>query len=45
MAENVDNNNNVAPETSNVVSATQAIFVKPFPDVSKIEVFTGHNLR
>ena len=42
MAENTDNHN-VAPGTSNVVSATQTIFAKSFPDVSKIEVFTGQN--
>jgi len=45
MAKNTDNNNNVAPGTSNVVSATQTIFAKPFPDVSKIEVFTRQNFR
>jgi len=42
VAENTDNHN-VAPGTSNVVSATQTIFAKSFPDVSKIEVFTGQN--
>jgi len=45
MTENTDNNNNVALETSNVVSATQTIFAKPFLDVSKIEVFIGQNFR
>jgi len=46
MAENTDdNNNNTAMETSNVVSATQTIFAKPFPDILKIEVFTSHNFR
>jgi len=40
MIENLDNDN-AALGTSNVVSATQTIFAKPFPDVSKIEVFTG----
>jgi len=44
MAENT-NNNNAAPETSNVVFAMQTIFAKPFLDVSKIEVFTGQNFR
>jgi len=43
MAENPNNNDNTSPETSNVVSATQTIFAKPFPDVSKIEVFIGQN--
>jgi len=33
------------PETSNDVFATQTIFVKPFSDVSKIEVFTVQNFR
>ena len=43
MAENTNNNDNLAPGPSNVVSATQTIFAKPFPDVFKIEVFTGQN--
>jgi len=33
MAENTNDNNNVAQGTLNVVSATQTIFAKPFPDV------------
>ena len=41
----MDNNNNSALETSNVIFATQTIVAKPFPDVSKIEVFTGQNFR
>jgi len=45
MAENTNDNNNVAQRTSNVVSATQTIFTKPFPDFSKIEVFTSQNCR
>jgi len=45
MAENTNDNNNVAQGTSNVVSTTQTIFAKPFPDVSKIEVLTGQNFR
>jgi len=44
MAENTDNNN-AAPETSNVVSTAETIFAKPFSDVSKIEVFTDQNFR
>jgi len=45
MAENTDNNNKTATGPSNVVSTTQTIFAKPFPDVSKVEVFTGQNFR
>ena len=45
MAENPNNNDNTTTGTSNVASATQTIFAKPFPDVSKIEVFTDHNFR
>jgi len=45
MAENTDNNNNTAPKTSNVISATQTIFAKPFLDVSKIEIRTGQNFQ
>ena len=45
MAKNTNGNNNAAQRTSNVVSATQTIFAKPFPDVSKIEVFTDQNFR
>jgi len=45
MAENTNNKNKTAPGMSNVVSATQTIFAKPFLDVSKIEVFTGQNFR
>ena len=41
MTEHTDNNNNPAPETSNIVFAIETTFAKPFPDVSKIEVFTG----
>jgi len=43
MAENTNNNDNTAPGPSNVVSTKQTIFAKPFPDVSKIEVFAGQN--
>jgi len=45
MAENMDDKNSDAPETSNIVSATQTIFARPFLDVSKIEVFTSQNFR
>ena len=45
MANNADNNNNSASKTSNVVSATQTIFVKSFLDVLKIKVFTNQNFR
>jgi len=45
MAENMDNNNNTAPEISNVISTMQTILAKPFTDVSKIEVFTDQNFR
>jgi len=41
MADNTDNNS--TPETSNVVSTTQTIFTKPFPNVLKIEVFIDQN--
>jgi len=34
-------NNNTTPEMSNGASGTSTIFAKPFPDVSKIEVFSG----
>jgi len=44
MAENTDNNN-AAPRTSNIVSATQTTFAKLFSDILKIEVFTGQNFR
>ena len=37
MTDKKDKNNNYAPKTSNVISATQPIFVKPFLDVSKID--------
>ena len=44
MAEKTNNNNNnTASGPSNVVSATQTIFARPFLDVSKIEVLTGQN--
>ena len=36
-----DNNNTSSTENPNIVSETQTVFVKPFPDVSKIEVFFG----
>jgi len=45
MSDKTDKNNNSTPKTSNVIFATQPIFAKPFPDVSKIEVFTGQNFR
>jgi len=45
MTDKTDKTNNAASETSNTIFATQTIFVKPFPDVSKIEVFTGQNFR
>jgi len=37
--------NNIVPEMSNGASGTSTIFAKPFPDVSKIEVFSGQNFR
>jgi len=40
MADGVENNNTVS-EMSNSASRTSTIFAKPFPDVSKIEVFSG----
>ena len=43
MVDTTDKTNNAAPKTSNTVSATQTIFLKPFSDASKIEVFTGQN--
>jgi len=44
MVDSVENNNTV-PEMSNSASRTSTIFVKPFLDVSKIEVFSGQNFR
>ena len=44
MADGVEINNTV-PEMSNGVSETSIIFAKPFPDVSKIEVFSGQKFR
>jgi len=38
-------NNNTAPEMSNGASGTSTIFAKPFPNISKIEVFSGQNFR
>jgi len=39
MADN--NNNTSSTENPNTVSGAQTVFAKPFPDVSKIEVFSG----
>jgi len=40
MADN--NNNNTSPmENPNTISGAQTVFAKPFPDVSKIEIFSG----
>jgi len=44
MADDVKNNNTVS-EMSNSASETSTIFAKPFPDISKIEVFSGQNFR
>jgi len=44
MADGVEINNTV-PDMSNGASGTSTIFAKPFPDVSKIEVFSGQNFR
>ena len=38
-------NNNIALEMSNSASGTSTIFVKPFPDVSKIEIFSSQNFK
>jgi len=40
MADGVENNNTV-PDMSNSAFGTSTIFAKSFPDVSKIEVFSG----
>jgi len=45
MADDMDIDNNSTLEKPNDVVATQTIFMKPFLDVSKIEVFTGQNFR
>jgi len=44
MADN-NNNNTSSTENPNTVSEAQTVFAKPFPDVSKIEVFSGQNFR
>jgi len=41
MADN--NNNTSSTENPNTVSGAQTVFSKPFPDVSKIEVFSRQN--
>jgi len=41
----VENNNNITPEMSNGAFKTSTVFAKPFPDVLKIEVFSGQNFR
>jgi len=38
-------NNNTAPNMSNDVSGTSTIVTKPFPNVLKVEVFSGQNFR
>ena len=43
MADN-NNNNTSSTENPNTVSEAQTVFAKPFPDVSKIEVFSGKNV-
>jgi len=43
MVENTNKNSKSTLETSNNVFATQSIFVKLFPNVTKIEVFTNKN--
>jgi len=45
MGDNTDKNKNSTLKTSNNVSATQTIFVKPLANVSKIKVFIGQNFR
>jgi len=45
MAENTDKNNKSTPKMSNIISTMQTIFATPFPDVSKMEVFTVQNFR
>jgi len=42
MVDGMENNNTV-PEMSNSAFRKSTIFVKPFSDVSKIEVFLGEN--
>jgi len=44
MVDGVENNN-IAPEMSNGASETLTIFTKPFPDISKIEVFSSQNFQ
>jgi len=44
MADGVEINSTV-PDMSNGASGTSTIFAKPFPNVSKIEVFSGQNFR
>jgi len=43
MADN--NNNTSSTENPNTVFRAQIVFAKPFPDVLKIEVFSGQNFR
>jgi len=43
MADGVENNNNTAPEMSNGASGMSTIFLKPFLNLSKIEVFSSQN--
>jgi len=40
-----DNNNNSTMLENQNSSGTPTVFAKPFPDVSKIEVFSGQNFR
>jgi len=44
MIDGVENNNTMM-EMSDSALGTSTIFAKPFPDVSKIKVFSGQNFR
>jgi len=45
MANYTNNNNNSTSKMSNGVFASKTFFVKSFPDVPKIEVFTSQNFQ